>query len=128
MDFEEAMKLVDRDAALTHDNNVVKMANRLCIDIALNGLVAMDKLEYRELLASFKPGYSAWVIHTLHNVLDVLKMDLSIHEGFKELVSRGGDTDTNCAIYGAIRGYRDKLEIKIDRYLDRLSKLMALFI
>jgi len=29
-------------------------------------------------------------------------MDIDMLEGFKELVSRGGDTDTNCAIYGAI--------------------------
>jgi ADP-ribosylglycohydrolase len=94
------------------------MANRLCIDIALNGLSVMEKIEYSELLASLKPGHSAWVIHTLHGVLDVLKMNLLVHEGFKELVSRGGDTDTNCAIYGAIRGYQQTLEIYPNKYLD----------
>jgi ADP-ribosylglycohydrolase len=127
MEFEEAMKLVDRDAVLTHDNEIVKMANRLCIDIALNGLSVMEKHEYKELLSSLKPGYSAWVIYTLYDVLDVLKMDLSIHEGFKELVSRGGDTDTNCAIYGAIRGYVEVLKIPLDNYLDRtLHKLLKI--
>jgi ADP-ribosylglycohydrolase len=78
----------------------------------------MEKIEYSELLASLKPGYSAWVIHTLHDVLDVLKMDLSVHEGFKELVSRGGDTDTNCAIYGAVRGYNKVLGIQLGKYLN----------
>jgi ADP-ribosylglycohydrolase len=67
------------------------------------------------------------VIYTLYDVLDVLKMDLSIHEGFKELVSRGGDTDTNCAIYGAIRGYVEVLKIPLDNYLDRtLRKLLKI--
>jgi ADP-ribosylglycohydrolase len=98
------------------------MANRLCIDIALNGLEVMDKSEYRELLTSLKPGYSAWVIHTLHDVLDVLKMDLSVHEGFKELVSRGGDTDTNCAIYGAICGYTNVLKVDLNKYVDKQLK------
>ena len=49
-------------------------------------------------------------------------MELSILEGFKELVSRGGDTDTNCAIYGAIRGYNEKLELDLDDYLGRASQ------
>ena len=29
-----------------------------------------------------------------------------------------GILDTNCAIYGAIRGYGDDLELKLDDYLD----------
>jgi len=48
-------------------------------------------------------------------------MELSITEGFKELVSRGGDTDTNCAIYGAIRGYTETLDLVLDDYLDDVS-------
>ncbi len=75
-------------------------------------------------MPNVKQGYSAWVFHTLYDVLDVLKMELSILEGFKELVSRGGDTDTNCAIYGAIRGYNDKLELDLDDYLDRASQVI----
>jgi ADP-ribosylglycohydrolase len=54
-------------------------------------------------------------------VLDVLMMELPIPEGFKELVSRGGDTDTNCAIYGAIRGYAETLDLVLDDYLDDVS-------
>jgi len=122
MAFNEVMYLVDRDAALTHDNDVVLMANRLCIDIAVNGLDVLEKAEYQTLLNSLKQGYSAWVIYTLYDLLDVLKMNLSIEEGFKELVSRGGDTDTNCAIYGAIRGYDKKLMLNLDRYLDKASQ------
>jgi len=121
--FEEAVEMMNIDAALTHDNEVVKVTNRLCLDIALNGLSVLDKEEYADTLGKLKPGHSAWVIYTVYDVLDVLKMDLSILEGFKELVSRGGDTDTNCAIYGAIRGYRDELEVDLDDYLDKASQL-----
>jgi len=126
MDFEEVMALVNRDAALTHDNDVIRLSNRLAIDIAINGLDVLQKDEYRPLLSSLKQGHSAWIIHTLYDVIEVLKMDLAVKEGFKELVSRGGDTDTNCAIYGAIRGYNDKLEIVLDEYLDKASQTILM--
>ena len=84
----------------------------------------LEKPEYQALLSTLRQGHSAWVIYTLHDVLEVLKMDLSILDGFKELVSRGGDTDTNCAIYGAIRGYREELELNLDDYLDKASQMI----
>ncbi len=116
--FEDAVTLMEIDAALTHDNEVVHVANRLCLSIAMNGIEVMQQPRYKPLLASLKPGYSAWVIHTLYHLLDVLQMNLSVLDGFKELVSRGGDTDTNCAIYGAIRGYGKQLEINVDDFLE----------
>ena len=114
--------MVNIDASLTHDNEIVKMSNRLCLDIAVNGLDVLQKDEYVDIVTRLKSGYSAWVIYTLYDVIGVLKMKLSVLNGFKELVSRGGDTDTNCAIYGAIRGYREKLEVNLDDYLDKGSQ------
>jgi len=35
-----------------------------------------------------------------------IKKDCSFIDGFKYIGSLGGDTDTNCAIYGAIKSYR----------------------
>jgi ADP-ribosylglycohydrolase len=122
MPFEKAVEMVNIDAALTHDNDVVRMTNQLCLDIAVNGLDVLNKDVYRNIRSQLKSGHTAWVIYTVNDVLDVLKMDLNILDGFKELVSRGGDTDTNCATYGAMRGYRDTLEVVLDKYLDRASQ------
>lgn len=122
MPFEDAVSMVNLDAALTHDNEIIRITNCLCLDIAVNGLDVLTKEEYIDILSKLCSGHSAWVIYTVNAVLDVLKMNLSVLEGFKELVSRGGDTDTNCAIYGAIRGYREKLEINLDDYLDKSSQ------
>jgi ADP-ribosylglycohydrolase len=38
--------------------------------------------------------------------------------GFKYIVSTGGDTDTNCAIFGAIFGYKKDItqELDIDKF------------
>lgn len=126
--FDDAVNLVNIDASLTHDNEVIRIANRLCLDIAVNGLNVLDKDEYIDILSQLKPGCSAWVIYTLHDVIDVLKMDADILDGFKELVSRGGDTDTNCAIYGAIRGYSDTFELDLDNYLDSACQKILLAI
>jgi len=122
LSFDEAVKLVNRDAALTHDNEIIRITNRLCLDVAVNSLSALDKEEYIKILTRLKKGSSAWVIYTVYDVLDVLKMDLTILEGFKELVSRGGDTDTNCAIYGSLRGYNKTLELNLDNFLDKASQ------
>ncbi len=124
MPFEEAITLVNQDAAVTHDNEVIRVTNRLCLDIAVNGLEVLEKMEYTDILSTLKSGHTAWVIYTVNDVLDVLKMNMSVQDGFRELVSRGGDTDTNCAIYGAIKGYRDELELDLDDYLDNESKVI----
>jgi len=98
---------------LTHKNETIFMANRLSLDIAINGLEVLDKPIYQKILSKLKSGYTAWIIYTLYLVIETLKMDLTFVEGFKYIVSKGGDTDTNCAIYGAIRGYSEDIESEI---------------
>lgn len=122
MAFDDAVEMVNIDAALTHDNEIIRISNRLCLDIAINGLNVLNKEEYVDILSQIRAGQSAWVIYTLNDVIDILKMNVSILDGFKELVSRGGDTDTNCAIYGAIRGYKENLELDLDDYLEKASQ------
>ena len=41
-------------------------------------------------------------------------MNLSFLDSFKYIVSVGGDTDTNCAIFGAIKGYTNNKEYELD--------------
>lgn len=112
--FEDAVKLMNKDSALTHLNETIFMANRLSLDIAMNGLEVLYKPAYKDILSKLKIGDTAWVIHTLYLVIEALKQNLSFVEGFKYIVSYGGDTDTNCAIYGAIRGFHEDIEDEID--------------
>ena len=112
--FEEAVALMNMDASITHSNETVFIANKLCLDIAVNGLESMKKQEYSNLLSRLYFGQSAWVIHTLFIVLETLKQECNFLDGFKYIVSQGGDTDTNCAIYGAIRGYKHIILNELD--------------
>ena len=117
--FEEAVELMNADAAITHVNETVFMANRISLDMAVNGIKVLEKEEYIDLLSRLHYGDTAWVIHTLFIVIETLKKDFDFLDGFKYIVSKGGDTDSNCAIYGAIKGYRFDIskQIKISDFL-----------
>lgn len=118
--FEVAVDHMNTDSAMTHDDETVFIANRLCLDIALHGLDRIrNKKEYRALIENCPAGHTAWVKHTLHTVIQALEEERTFLDGFKFIVSQGGDTDTNCAIYGAIKGYRSNIsdEITIGDFL-----------
>jgi len=112
--LEETVQLMNQDSALTHSNSTIFMANRLSLDIAINGVEVLKKSIYIDILSKLKIGDTAWVIYTLYLVIEALKKNLSFVEGFKYIVSYGGDTDTNCAIYGAIRGYNEDIEDEVN--------------
>jgi len=118
--FENAVKLMNQDSALTHSNSTIFMANRLSLDIAINGINALEKPIYENILSILNLGNTAWVIHTLYIVIQTLKQDFSFIDSFKHIVSYGGDTDTNCAIYAAIRGANEDIRDSIN-VLDFLS-------
>ena len=59
---------------------------------------------------NIQQGDSAWVANSLGAVTDALNNASSMVEGFQQIVSIGGDTDTNAAIYGAIYSYQNGLE------------------
>ena len=117
--FDDAVDLMDEDSALTHANETIFLSNRLALDLALNGLSALEKPIYKSFLSNFRAGNTAWVLHSLYIVIETLKKDLSFVEGFKYIVSKGGDTDTNCAIYGAIKGYKNRIvdEVNIQDFI-----------
>lgn len=118
--FEEAVELMNIDASITHNNSTVFICNRLCLDISINGLEVLEKSQYKNLLSKLHYGYTAWVIHTVYIVIETLKKDFTFLDGFKYIVSKGGDTDTNCAVFGAIKGCGINIEneINIDYFLE----------
>ena len=118
--FEEAVDLMNKDSFLTHKNDVIAQTNRLALDLALNGIEVLKKEEYKTLFLSLKKGDTAWVMHSLFIVIEALKQDLNYLDGFKYITSFGGDTDTNCAIFAAIRSYRYDIEkeLNIEEFID----------
>jgi len=120
--FEDALRLMCRDSSLTHENETVFLANRLMLDLAINGIKQLEKPIYKPLVLKFHRGYSAWIIHTLHIVTQTLIKKHDLLSGFKYIVSHGGDTDTNCAIFGAVYGYTKEIqkEISIKDFLGDL--------
>jgi len=118
--FDDAVEMMNQDSALTHENETIFMANRVAFDLAINGLKILKKDEYKGFLNKLKFGQTAWVIHSLYIVIQTLKQKRKFLTGFKYIVSQGGDTDTNCAIYGAILGYRKNIEdeLDIDAFID----------
>ncbi len=67
--FEEAVGLMNADSVLTHDNETIYMANRFCLDVALNGIQkVLNDEKYTLFTQRFKAGHTAWVIYTLHTV------------------------------------------------------------
>ena len=125
--FEKAVEMMNMDSFITHKNETICMANRLSLDLALNGIKVLEKGTYKDMLQKLHRGYSAWVMHTLYIVIKALKADLSFLDGFKYIVSFGGDTDTNCAIYGAIRGYKKDIsnEINMNDFISNFVQFSA---
>jgi len=107
--FENAVSLMNQESAITHKNETIFICNRLALDLAMNGTDILQKSDYKDIFKKLKYGNTAWVIHSLHIVIETLKKDCSFIDGFKYIVSVGGDTDTNCAIYGAIKGYKENI-------------------
>ena len=112
--FDETVEMMNIDSAITHKNSTIFMANTLAFDLAINGLKVLEKDSYQALLSKLHYGYSAWVIHSLHIVIDALKRKRKFLTGFKYIASQGGDTDTNCAIYGAILGAKKDIKDELD--------------
>ena len=119
--FEDAVALMYEESRLTHENDIIYITNKLALDLALNGLDALEKKEYSALLQMLHYGDDAWVIYTLYIVIEALKKKRKFLTAFKYIVSQGGDTDTNCAIFGAIRGAHADItqELKISLFVSK---------
>ena len=102
------------DSFLTHQNDVISQSNEISLDLALNGLSILKKSKYKTFISKLNLGNSAWVIHSLYIVIEALKQELNFLNGYKFITSFGGDTDTNCAIFSAIRSYKYDIKNELD--------------
>ena len=127
---ETIIAFSDSDCAITHIHPVCRDANRLwalaIAKVIREGLSAPQVYEYllniaprvteEEILldtireakskapASCDGWGQGWVILALHLSLHTLLHASSIEEGIIQITMRGGDADTNAAIYGALAG------------------------
>jgi len=128
-DLESTSRLAQQDAALTHPHPVCLQANAL-FAMAISQLVSSRKspqktyedikvwatelkvektlmkaiLDAPDSVPADYVSLQGWVIIAFQNALWQLLNAPSLEEGVVETVMRGGDTDTNAAIAGALLG------------------------
>jgi ADP-ribosyl-[dinitrogen reductase] hydrolase len=122
-----------RDASLTHPHTVCQAANEvfvIAIALAIKGGKNQQELlqsALKHAYSSDDPGYQVvaarleaavkgppvepmddskqgWVLLALHNAFYQLLNAQGLEDGLVETIQRGGDTDTNAAIAGALLG------------------------
>jgi len=96
------------------------MANRSALDLSINSLKILKKDTYKNFLDKLEFGQTVWIVYSLYIVIEALKQKRKFLTGFKYITSMGGDTDTNCTIYGAILGYRKSIEdeLNVNEFID----------
>ena len=134
-----------QDAAITHPNEICQQANVLyvlAIQAALPGTLSPSELYARlvmraESLRMERPlieavtkaekepprdyhTQSGWVLIALQNALWQLLHAPNFEEGVIDTVMRGGDTDTNAAICGALLGAVYGLDAIPSRWLEAI--------
>ena len=129
MSSKKSWKWARQDAALTHPHPVCQQANALfamAIAHAIRTGCGAEEL-YQEIVRSAEQGevdgtlrkaihgaaeappadyehQKGWVLTAFRNALWQLTHAPSLEEGVVDTVMRGGDTDTNAAICGALLG------------------------
>lgn len=95
-------------SALTHDNPLIHAVNDIFIRIMLDDEIDALSQTTWQMLFNKSGGNSGWVLNTARIVYETLEKQFeNIVDGFWYIISKGGDTDTASAVYGAIRGYRE---------------------
>ena len=98
---EEIFEMMREETTLTHPNKEVIEMNEVFYKIAKNKVINLQNIN----VTKIKYGKTAWIYYTAFIVIEALNKDFErIIDGFRYITALGGDTDTNCAIYGAIRG------------------------
>lgn len=127
---EQLIEWVDKECAITHIHEVCRDANRLwALAIAKAVKNGGMKEELYSYLCSIAPTYTnnqqlllalhaaadmepkscddwdqGWVLIAFQQSLYTLLHTDSIEEGIRSITNRGGDADTNAAIYGMLAG------------------------
>ena len=144
-ELEQVAEWARQDAAITHIHSVCQQANALfamAIAHAIStGCSASDL--YQEIVgwaeemdveSSLKETISAaadsppddfvdsqgWVLIAFRNALWQLRTADDVEEGIVDTIMRGGDTDTNAAICGALLGAVHGREAIPDRWIDTI--------
>ena len=118
MSISNIKEEIAKISAITHDNDTTHAINDLFIDLLLEQPLEKHA-DIIDLIGS-TTGNSGWVMNTARIVYQTLQKEkLSLMEGFWKIIKQGGDTDTACAIYVAIRGYREP-ELVTQELLDKL--------
>ena len=141
--FDDTWRLAMNDAELTHPNSICLEVNALFVillsnaistgccpqslysDIILNSLSLTPIVVERIRMATTDPPTKdefmhkqGWVLVAFHNALYQLLHAKSFEDGVVDTISRGGDTDTNAAICGALLGAVHGLESIPKRWQD----------
>lgn len=105
----------EKISAITHNNYTVHAINIFFVDLMLGEPIE----RHHGLIELFKrtDGTNGWVMNTARIVYEAFGRDCVMIDGFKSIVAQGGDTDTNCAIYGALRGYRESIDLELRKRL-----------
>lgn len=117
-------KAVHAISAITHDNATIHAVNDFFIDVILS----QDLSSHQQLIKAFMQttGNSGWVMNTARIVYEtVLQKEMNLLESFWYIIQQGGDTDTACAIYGAIQGYQNPYlleRLAINSFLNQESQ------
>jgi len=110
-------------SSVTHEDSKVHSVNDFFIDYILHNSLEEHSSLLEEILNSC--GNSGWVINTARIVYQALqKGPFDFTEALWGIVKQGGDTDTACAIYGAIYAYHYPqlfCKIRVDCFLSSQS-------
>jgi ADP-ribosylglycohydrolase/fructose-1,6-bisphosphatase/inositol monophosphatase family enzyme len=119
--LDEVLAAAAQDAALTHPHAVCQEANRVFVAALMAGIRTGDPEAMRqaalakadklgEELSGGAPAdyltHEGWVRIALRNAFYQLATAKDVESGLVDTVMRGGDTDTNGAIAGALLGAR----------------------
>lgn len=133
LDEQEIIRLSDEDCALTHKHSICKDANRIwALAIAKAVRDGDSKEDVYAYMRTIAPRISndnvltstldeacnhppqacdgrdqGWVLIALHQAIYTLLHSGTIEEGIRAITMRGGDADTNAAIYAMLAGAID---------------------
>jgi ADP-ribosylglycohydrolase/protein-tyrosine phosphatase len=119
-DIAKIRNEISHISALTHDNYTIHAINNFFIDL----MFGLSIESHSNLIDTFNTtsGNNAWVMNTARIVYEVYQRgNIPLMDGFWKIIKYGGDTDTACAIYGALRGYQNPALVSDDL----LEKLLS---
>lgn len=125
-DNEKIKNSVHAISSITHDSLNIHRINNFFVDLILGKNILQHA--HASLIVDLlrATGNNGWVINTARIVwFRLMERHLSLLDGMWKIISYGGDTDTACAIYGAIKAYKDPeslQSLQLDVLLNRKSQ------